>query len=275
KEPDCLRKIRRKGSKKWQILQVEFEAKDERRTDKRMAFYAALIDMLTGLEVEQHLIYLLDGKPKRFTGSLQRSNYSCQFKIHCISEWSSRELINSDKPEEVVLGVLANPEGRSGEEIIHLILERLAQLRGDSAELMKFIQQLKIFSMLRNLRRETLKQANKMSFTIPREIIEADDLFIEGMEKGIEKGMEKGMEKGQTVKDIIAIRNMLAKKFDLPTISDILEVTQDYVLEIKTQLEKELEIVALLKKGTRIPSIAKALEVSRLVVEVLKKEHGN
>ena len=104
-----------------------------------------------GLPVFQFLVYLPESKPKNIKGAIELENLSFRYAVICLSEISYREFIYSDVPEEVVLSILANPDGENREDIIRMILERLVKLKGDSLATRKFLRQLEILSQLRNL----------------------------------------------------------------------------------------------------------------------------
>ncbi len=278
KEPDFMQKVLDARTPEGRILQIEFEGQDEEITDWRMQEYAGLEGKIYTLEIEQHLIYYGKGKPKNIKGRIKHTHYTYRYKVHYISSVSYRRFLYSEDPEVVVFAILAKPDGTSVQEIIRLIIERLIQLKGDEIALKKFIRQLLMLSMKRKLQAETKKQINDM---LDYQDIEEDVFYQigeerglkQGMEKGIEKGIEKGMEKGEAIKNIIAIRNMLAKNFLLKTIAEILEVRPAFVTKIKNQLKSEPQIVALLKEGIPISAIATQLKVLPVLVEVLKKEH--
>ncbi|HFA49503.1 MAG TPA: hypothetical protein ENJ95_10865 [Bacteroidetes bacterium] len=124
------------------IVQIEFEAKDEKKTDAKMLQYAAIEHLKYGLPIDLRMIYLLRGRPRNIKGEVKFCDLVFRYPVYCTEEISFREFIYSDVPEEVILAVLANPENKKPSEIIRLILERLHKLRGNSKEFYKFINQL-------------------------------------------------------------------------------------------------------------------------------------
>ncbi len=273
KEPDFFVKIYDGRSPDGRLLHIEFEGQDEKIMDWRMAEYLGIGGKVHQTEIEQHLVYLGEGRPSNFKGEIRHTNFTYVYPVHCLSEISFTEFLYADTPQEVVFAILADPDGRNSEELIRIILERLVKLTGDSIAIRKFIKQLLVLSKKRNLRDETIKTVKEM---IGYNEYEDDIAFILGLEKGEEKGLEKGMEKGievgQEEKDLIAIRNMLKKAFDSTTISEILEVTVEYVLSIQEQLGKEPKIASLLKKKNAKPEkIAEQLKVNPLLVKVIQQ----
>ncbi len=70
REPDFLKKMYSENYPGGCILQIEFEGRDEKETDYRILEYGAIIVRKFKLPVEQHLVYLLEGKPHTSAGSL-------------------------------------------------------------------------------------------------------------------------------------------------------------------------------------------------------------
>ncbi|MEZ4959025.1 MAG: hypothetical protein R2830_04345 [Saprospiraceae bacterium] len=269
KEPDFFVKIYDHHSPEGRILHIEFEGQDEKIMDWRMAEYLGIGGKVYQMEIEQHLIYLGGGKPKKFTSVIEHTHFAYCYKVHCLSEISFAEFLYADTAQEVVFAILANPGTLGSGNLIRMILERLIQLTGNSIAIRKFIKQLLVLSKKRNLRDETIKTVKEM---IQYNEYEDDIAYILGMEQGEQKGMEEGREVGQEEKDLIAIRNMLKKAFDPATISEVLEVTVDYVLGIQQQLAKEPEITALLKKKNARPEkIASQLNVKPLLVKIIQQ----
>lgn len=70
----------------------------------------------------------------------------------------------------------------------------------------------------------------------------ADRLTQKGLQKGLQEGLQKGLQKGQLAerdrKNRQATENMLRKGFDVPVICDVLEVTPEYVENIRAKLTK-------------------------------------
>lgn len=105
--------------------------------------------------------------------------------------------------------------------------------------------------------------------------VETDYLYLQGKQKGesegLEKGLEQGIEQGKLKNSILAIRNMLQKGFDTALITEILSVEDTFIAQIQLELKQEKLILQRLKKRQRIKTIAKALKVSPLLVEVIKE----
>jgi predicted transposase YdaD len=268
-EPDFLKKVYTQDHPEGCILQIELEAKDDRDIDAKALYYVAAEYLKFRLPIDLRMIYLLKGRPKYIKGGVSFFGLKLAFPVYYLSEISYREFIYSDVPEEVLLGILADPEDLSGEQIVQMILERLVFLKGDSGSLSKFINQLKILSMLRNLHDETIKNVRNM--VISEEFVKAiqkDDAFIMG--EGV--GLEKGLEEGKLLSAIVGVRNMTKKGFEVNVIAELLGISETLVNDIRKQLEKEAQILELLAKPrASMKSIAKKLGISHLLVQAIKE----
>ena len=101
--------------------------------------------------------------------------------------------------------------------------------------------------------------------------VETDYLYLQGKQKGESEGIEQGIERGKLKKSILAIRNMLQKDFELSLIAEILSVEKEFITQIQEELKQENFILQRLKKRQQVKTIAKALKVSPLLVEVIKE----
>ncbi len=266
KEPDFLQIIFDKESPNGRLLHIEFEGQDEKITDWRMEEYAGIEGKVYQKKVEQHLIYLGEGRPKNIKGEIPHKFYTFRFKVHFISELSFKEFLYGETPHEVIFAILADPVGFSVEEVIIFILERLVQLTGKNIAIRKFIKQLIMLSRKRNLQDQTIKKAKIM---VGYKDIEDDVVYHIGLEKGIEKGEEIGKEET----GILAIRNMAKKGYGFDNIVEILEAKPSYVKKILKQIEKEAEIVAALSQTGDIGKTAELLNVNPILVKVIKDHH--
>ncbi len=169
-------------------LVLELEAKDEKGTDENMLYLVGAELKKFGKPVDLRLIYLLRGKPKHITGKVHFCGLHFEYPVYLIEDFSYREFLYSDKPEEVVLSILADRENLSGEEIVDLIVERLIALRGRKRVLNKFIKQLKVLALLRNLHTQTVQKVKNM--VASKEFVAAirqDTVFIMGLEDAWKK----------------------------------------------------------------------------------------
>ncbi len=270
-EPDFLKMAFSGEYPKGFLLQIDFESKDERATDARMLEYLGVAFRKYRLPVDLHLVYLPKGKPRYFTGKIKFFGLNYEYPIHVLSEIDYREFLSSDVPEDVLMAIFADPGGLSATEILRLIVEKLARLKGKSTELNKFINQLKVFSIIRNLQLETQKQVDNMIDKLEfAKAVRADNWFQMGAQEGLEQGLEQGLELGEIKKAIFNIRKMTELKFDTNVIADISGVSEDWANMIQNQLKFEPEIIKLLKTGKfSEEEISDKLKIHPLLVKVV------
>jgi flagellar biosynthesis/type III secretory pathway protein FliH len=134
--------------------------------------------------------------------------------------------------------------------VVRQILEHLVKLIGRVPRLKKYQKQLHVLSRLRKLTVITKNAIDAMPIHYD---IETDELYLEGIEKGIEKGreegrvqgieqgiekgIEKGVEEGVRLKAEENVINMLKREqFTLRDITEIINVSEEFVLEIAQRL---------------------------------------
>lgn len=264
REPDFLKKVFDAKHPEGKLVQIEFEGKDEKETDYRFLEYLGIILRKYKIPLDQHLIYLPKGVPKQIRGEIVQENLYFRYEVHCISQISYIEFLYSDIPEEVLLSILSNPEDQQPEELIELILRQLIKLKGDSLATRKFLKQLEVLSLLRNLQEATIKQIDmiNLSYDITKDV---------RYNQGKDVGLEQGLEQGRLETTIFGIRNMLLKNLAEDLIAEILNVESSFVIQIKQELKKENEIITLLKTNKLSQEqIAKKLDVSEVLVSTLQ-----
>jgi len=100
-----------------------------------------------------------------------------------------------------------------------------------------------------------------------------DMLIAEGEKIGEIRGELKGKkeeQKKRTLEIILSIRSALRKRLAINTIALILNVSTDYVKKTQVELQKEVDVLELLKSQHTIKQIAQQLKISALVVEAIK-----
>ena len=265
REPDFLKIMYSDEYPDGCILQIEFEGKDEKETDYRMLEYGAILVRKLKLPIDQHLIFLPEKKPQQVSGSVKYKNIFCRYRVHCIGEISYQQFITAEAPEEVLLSMLASHDNEPPETVIRLIIERLIQLKGSSLATQKFIKQLEILSGLRKLQIQTAKAIDNMVLEYD---ITKDVRFQQGQAIGIEKGKIK-----QAISSILV---MAAKKFEIPMIAEVSEMTPGFVSAILKDYQKKDEIIQLLKrKQANVEKIAAKLKVPPILVEVIYEDISN
>jgi hypothetical protein len=125
RKPDVLKKVTDNQGNIF-VLQIEFQVKDEPEMVYRMLDYYAMLERKYKLPVKQFVIFIGSDKPKMPT-HLDREMLKFKFSIVVFSELDYHVFLNSDKPEEIVLGILANFEGEKPENALRQIISRVKE----------------------------------------------------------------------------------------------------------------------------------------------------
>ena len=149
RKPDVLKKVIDNQGNTF-VLQIEFQVKDEPEMVYRMGEYYLMLERKYKLPVEQFVIFLGGEKPKmpiRLDSKRMKFDYS----LVILSELDYHIFLNSDKPEEIILGILANFEGEKPENAIKQIISRVKETTSGDFSLNRYFNQLRVLAQLRNL----------------------------------------------------------------------------------------------------------------------------
>ena len=154
RKPDVLKKVTDDKGNVF-ILQIEFQVADEHEMVYRMGDYYLMLERKYKIPVEQYVIFIGNGKPSMPT-VLDRKRMQFEFPLIIFSEIDYHEFLNSDKPEEVIFGVLANFAQESPEKALNQIINRLHETTEGDFALRKYFKQLRVLSQLRKLESQRL-----------------------------------------------------------------------------------------------------------------------
>ena len=220
RKPDTLKKITDDKGNTF-VLQIEFQVKNEDEMVYRMLDYYGMLERKYKLPVKQFVIFLGTGTPTMPT-NLDREMLKFRFPIVALSDLDYHIFLNSDKPEEIILGILANFKGENPENALKQILVRVKETTKGELSLNRYFNQLRVLAQLRNLE---LNLKNAMDSIAEYIKEERDVLFLRGLDKGQEKEQEK------------FVRNLLTESdFTIEKIAKIAGVTVDFVKSIHRQL---------------------------------------
>ncbi|MBF0519520.1 MAG: hypothetical protein HQK92_07350 [Nitrospirae bacterium] len=174
------------------ILHLEFQATNDSNMPYRMLRYRIYIEQIYGKPVRQVLFYV--GKEL-----LQMKNYIhadkmfFEYDIIDFRNIDCEKFISSNKPEDVIIGILCNFASEDDTIVIRRLLDRIKEtVKGELGRL-KYIRQLEVLAQLRDLQEKVYEEVSEMTLVYD---IERDVRYKQGIEKGIEKGIERGIEKG-------------------------------------------------------------------------------
>ena len=219
KEPDFIRIVETAEAERL-ILHLEFQTSDEEGMVYRMQEYYGLLRRKYRLPVRQFVIYL-GRKPSRMQTMLPAEDIFTGFGLTSLHEQPYATLLSSGIPEEVILAVLADFEGRDPEDVLQAIIGKLCEISGQEITLRKYIRQLSVLARLRNLSQQTKNQIAKMAFTYD---ITQDAFYVEGL---------------QSKERQFIVRMLRDKTLTVEKIAAIAEVPVDYVHQLQQEMDKQ------------------------------------
>ncbi len=183
RKPDFLKRVTHAEKSRDYILHIEFQKEDETEMAFRMLEYCAILLRQYKLPVRQYVFFIGTGQSK-MRQELQYEQLQYAFGLKNIQDSTYQTFLQSDKPEEVILAVLADFGIDKPETVIASVLQRLRDLPVETLRKQKCVKQLEILSNLRNLQQETINQIEKMPLTYD---LEKDIRFQQGKEAVIIK----------------------------------------------------------------------------------------
>jgi hypothetical protein len=220
RKPDTLKKITDDKGNTF-ILQIEFQVKDEDEMVYRMGEYYFMLERKYKLPVKQFVIFLGADNPKMQT-ELDRERLKFSYPLVSLSALDYHIFLNSDKPEEIILGILANFKGENPENALKQILVRVKETTKGDFSLNRYFNQLRVLAQLRNLEINLKNAMDSIAEYIKEE---RDVLFL------------RGLDKGQQTEQMKVVTNLI-QKLNLPfeQIADIAGTTVDFVKSVHRQL---------------------------------------
>ncbi|WP_229376264.1 hypothetical protein [Fibrella aquatilis] len=119
RKPDVLKKVTDETGDTF-ILQIEFQVANEEEMIYRMAEYYVMLARKYKLPVRQFVIYLGRGFPT-MTTFLNSPPFQFSFKLIPFKQLDYKAFLTSDKPQEIVLSVLADFKGTKKEAVLQQI----------------------------------------------------------------------------------------------------------------------------------------------------------
>ncbi len=219
RKPDVLKKITDYKGNIF-VLQIEFQVVDEHEMIYRMAEYHVMLERKYHLPVEQFVIFLGSSKPKM---SVQIDNKYMKFKFNliCFSELDYHIFVDSNKPEEIILGILASFMQEDSEVVLKQIIYRIKETTEGSFSLSRYFNQLRVLAQLRNL---DLKL----------------EIAMESIAKYINEERDVLYLRGQKKEQIKFVENLLRKlNLTFDQVADIAGVSVEFVKKVHQELYSE------------------------------------
>ncbi len=199
------------------VLQIEFQVADELEMAHRMADYFIMLDRKYKIPIEQFVIYIGEGTP-RMSPNLIRKRMTFEYPLISFSELDYEIFLKSNKPEEIILGVLANFKNEETEKALKQIIQRIEETSEGDFTFKKYFNQLRVLAQLRNLDLKLIDVMDSIANFISEE---RDILYMIGLNKG---------------KATFVTYLLQEAKHTIDQISDIAGVSVDFVHSVKKEL---------------------------------------
>jgi hypothetical protein len=175
--PDMLFKA---GDK---IFHIEIQAQQDKTLPKRMLLYSVVIEEKFGKEPVQIVLFVGKGNPPP---SYFKSEFKfLKFKVVDMKEINPDEFLKSDKPEEVVLGILAG-KYKEKPKVFSKVIRKISKIVKNKKELLKYMEDI---SFLGGLFDVEIKLE-----PMPIQIDIRKTLFYKwGERKGFERGLKEAI----------------------------------------------------------------------------------
>lgn len=219
RKPDFLKRITNTQGEIF-VLQIEFQVVDEPTMIYRMLDYYAMLTRKYLLPIEQYVIFLGQKKPQ-MPSQLEQKTLSYHYNLINIAAIDYRVFVNSIKPEEILLGILANFAQQEPQEVIRQIIRRIEETANGDFALKRYRQQLRVLSQLRQLEILT----DTIMLTVSEFFKEEKDpLYMRGIKKGEEVAQQE------------VVRNLLRNTdFSSSKIAQIVGVSEAFVENLKVK----------------------------------------
>jgi predicted transposase YdaD len=188
--PDMLFKA---GDK---IFHIEIQAQQDKTLPKRMLLYSVGIEEKFGKEPVQIVLFVGKGNPPP---SYFRSEFKfLKFKVVDWKKIKPDEFLKSEKPEEVVLGVLAG-KYKEKPEVFSKVVKKISEIVKNEKEVLKYMNDINFLASLFDIKIKVKPMPIQVD-------IRKAPFYKWGKEEGLKEGEKRGIEKG-------AISGIIQAKF--------------------------------------------------------------
>ena len=224
RKPDVLKKVTDNQGNTF-VLQIEFQVANEPTMVYRMLEYYVMLSRKYELPVHQYAIYLGTSKV-RMASELHSINLTFKYNLLEIKAIDYNLFLKSNKPEEIVLAILANFDREMPENALKNIIQRLDETTNGEFSFKKYFNQLRVLAQLRKLES---KLKDIVMDSIAKYIDEKRDVaYLIGQDKAREQEQTK------------FVTNLLEKlSLTVEQIADITGVSVEFVKNIKQKLSSD------------------------------------
>jgi predicted transposase YdaD len=215
------------------ILHIEFQTSLSQDLVYRMGEYNGILKRKYRLKIE-HVIVYLGEKSTKIKMSLNESEIFRSFRLIRLHEKDPTMFLESENPADLLISILCKIPKEQIDDYLSLLIEKVKNKLQDEGKINKFVQQMLIFSRLRNFDNVTLNKIKKMPVAID---VKKDILFNlgieEGRQEGREEGREKGLEAGLNLHEQKVLKNCVSNGYAIKDIAIILGVSVQKINGLK------------------------------------------
>jgi len=185
--PDILLEI---GGK---IIHIEVQVQQDKTLPERMLDYFYAIRKKYGKTPTQIVLFVGKGNPPptkfELKDEFQMQNLSFNFIVLDMKKINPDVFIKSDKPEEVLVGILAG-KFKDKPEIIKKVKKRIVEIVKDEKEIAKYIDSISFLAGLFDVKIELKPMPIQVD-------IRKTFLYKWGKEEGLKEGKQEGLKEGR------------------------------------------------------------------------------
>ena len=170
-----------------EMFQIEIQAQQDKTMPERMfKYYYAIVEKY---KKEPTQIVLFIGREKPPPSELKTPKLTLKYEVLDMKRIDPDVLIKSDKPEEVIVGVLAG-KYREKPEAFSKVVKRISEIVKNEKEVIKYMNDINFLASLFDVK----IKVNPMPIQID---IRKAPFYRWGREEGLKEGEQRGIVKGK------------------------------------------------------------------------------
>jgi predicted transposase YdaD len=171
---------------KEKIFHIEIQVQQDKTLPERMLIYSVAIREKFEKFPTQIVLFVGKGNPPP---SVFKSEFTIhKFKVVDMKKIDPDEFIRSDKPEEVIIGILAG-KFKDKPKIIRKVKERIVEIVKNEKEIIKYIDSISFLAGLFDVKIEVKPMPIQVD-------IRKTFLYKWGKEEGLKEGKQEGLREG-------------------------------------------------------------------------------
>jgi hypothetical protein len=201
------------------VLQIEFQSTNTPNMCRRMMAYCGLIYEKYGLPVRQVVFYLGKAKLSMKTEA-QMPLFTYRYELIDFATLPAQHFLESERLGSVVFALFGDSSDKETDLLIERIYLKLLQKSSDHKELLRYVKQLEVLSLLRGLQEKVIQIGKKMPITID---IRKDLRYQQGGKDAL----------------LSTAMNMLREGSSVEFVCKVTGLKKETVIDLQKQMERE------------------------------------